>query len=456
MILKHRLIKIIGITILLIGNNLIFAQIPVITTPKPATFQNYSNFVNPQSTNPNFLPNYNQTNIDNRTQINNQMIMQEVQYYEQLRLQQQQIINDAVNTNNTISYELPSFAGETGTENFYNAFNEINSMLNGSQPLDLKRAVFLTENAFLDNRLNYNDFDGRIKSDVSLAKIFMKQSKYSKNENLAKNLAIFQFMVDTTSYYNYSAEGTAYHLPYSYDFNDFFGRDDWTKMFVTKLLYSKSGQCHSLPLLYLIYTQEIGAEAYLTYSPSHTYIRIKDDNNWFNLELTNGMITTDAAIMASGFIKTEAIKNQIYMDTISTKQTVATCLIDLAQGYYRKFGYDNFMLQCADTVLKYSPNSINAYMLKADYYTLLNHHVGRQLPKVNSLEEVEIMLVDYPKAKEIRDTRNELYETIDNLGYAEMPQDEYQKWLKSVSEQAYKQEHQTKILFIQNLSLIHI
>jgi hypothetical protein len=59
-------------------------------------------------------------------------------------------------------------------------------------------------------------------------------------------------------------------------------------------------------------------------------------------------------------------------------------------------------------------------------------------------------LYKYPKAIEIYNKRNEIYQTIDDLGYAEMPEKEYQKWLKSVGEQAKKQENQAKILYIQN------
>ena len=102
----NKLLKFLILIILLINSKITFSQIPVISTPQPATFQNYSNFGNTQTTN----PNYNQTIINDRTQLNNQMIMQEVQYYEQLRLQQQQIIEDAINQNNlpSIDYQLPN------------------------------------------------------------------------------------------------------------------------------------------------------------------------------------------------------------------------------------------------------------------------------------------------------------------------------------------------------------
>ena len=314
--------KIILILILQIIYIIGYGQIPKIETPKTATFTDYSKTVTMPTGNKQFTPNYNQNNGLARTQINNQAVMREYKQHQQLKERKNRLINEATNdiNNNTIQYNLPSFSSIPQTEYYRTAFNEINEMLQGKRPLNLKRAVFLTENAFVNNQIDYRQFDKLIKQDVQLTKMLIKKKGYNKNENLAKNLALFQYMCDTTEFYDYSTESMAIHTPYTYDFNDFFGKEDWTKMFVSKLVGSKSGQCHSLPLLYLIYTQEIGTEAYLAYSPSHSYIKCKDNyNNWFNIELTNGMIITDAAIMASGYIKTKAIQNEIYMDTISYK-----------------------------------------------------------------------------------------------------------------------------------------
>ena len=124
-------------------------------------------------------------------------------------------------------------------------------------------------------------------------------------------------------------------------------------------------------------------------------------------------------------------------------------MVDLAKGYYRKFGYDDFMIQCADRALKYFPKNVDAMQVKADYYTILNHHVGKQLPPVKSLAEVEIMLQKYPKANEIRNKRNGMYAKLDNLGFETMPEKEYRKWLNSVKNEAGRRASQNKIISIQ-------
>jgi hypothetical protein len=127
--------------------------------------------------------------------------------------------------------------------------------------------------------------------------------------------------------------GNQKHLPFKYDFQDYMGINDYSKMFVTKLIHSGSGQCHSMPLLYLILAEEIGAEAFLSFSPNHSYIKFQDDKNkWFNIELTNGMLTASSFMLNSGFIKAEAMQSEIYMQNLSKQELLSQLYVDLASG----------------------------------------------------------------------------------------------------------------------------
>lgn len=57
-----------------------------------------------------------------------------------------------------------------------------------------------------------------------------------------------------------------------YDFEDFYARGDLSKYMVSKLLAQNTGQCHSLPLLYLILAEELGVKAHLCFSPNHSIL----------------------------------------------------------------------------------------------------------------------------------------------------------------------------------------
>jgi hypothetical protein len=404
--------------------NSAIGQIPIITTPQSATINinGYQPSLNQKVDPLQYLQQQDQLNI----QQQNQQIIHQMQTNEQQkRLSQNQVYQDLKEENNSngISYELPSFSDYPETEYYKQAFQSLADMLSGKQPMNLKKAVFTVENAYYENRLNYEQFDKKIKEYTDFCKLKMKVDGLNKNNPLAVNNMIFKFMTDTIKISKIN-EQTITHLPMNYDFNDYDGTNDWSKMFVSKLMLTNSGQCHSLPLLYLILCNELGSNsnAYLSFSPRHSFVRIKDKiGNLYNVELTNKHIVSDAYVTGSGFVKADALKNKIYMDTLGIKKQIANCFIDLANGYIHKFGYDDFMLQCSDTALKYFPKDIYAIQTKANYYTYLTHHVGKQLPRVKSQEEMEQVLAKFPKAKEIINKRNEMYEIIDRLGYQDMP-----------------------------------
>lgn len=94
-------------------------------------------------------------------------------------------------------------------------------------------------------------------------------------------------------------------------------------MFVSTLMVTRKGNCHSLPLFYKLLTEELGEKSWLALAPNHAYIKLHNQaDGWYNVELTSGQFPTDVWIKASGYIHTDAIRNGIYMDTLSLKATV--------------------------------------------------------------------------------------------------------------------------------------
>jgi hypothetical protein len=440
-LLNTKIARVLIIAILMLYCKISPAQLPVITIPQAATMG--TNGFQPNNGVQNINAQQYQQQEQLKTQQQNEQLIQEAETY-----QNQQKGNKrsySPDENNAVTYSLPSFSDNPETESYQLAFTSLNNMLAGKEPLSLKKAVFEVENAYFNNSLNYQSFEKQIQECVKFSKLALTQHGYKDNDPWAANWILYQFMADTLALK--INEKTIAHAPLKYDFDDFDGQNDWSKMFVTKLLTTKTGQCHSLPLLYLILCNELGTKAYLSYSPRHSFVKIKDNRgNMYNLELTNGHIVSDAFITGSGFLKADALKNKIYMDTLGLRKQIASCMVDLAQGYCHKFGYDAFMLKCANTALKYNPANIDALQVKANYYTILNHHIARQLPQIKTREDLD----KYPKAKEILMLRNQMYEAVDKSGYQEMPAEAYQNWLQSVNTEKYKQEHTKKTIFIQS------
>jgi hypothetical protein len=147
------------------------------------------------------------------------------------------------------------------------------------------------------------------------------------------------------------------------------------------------------------------------------------------------MFTSNAFVLASGTIKTEALRNKIYMDTLGLKAQVANCLSDLAQGYYKKFGFDDFIATCIDKNLEVTPNNIHAITIKSDYYTVWFQYLQKKWG-INS----EATLRKHPEAIPVFLMRNNIYKLIDNLGFEQMTEENYKAWLGSLKEAAQKQK----------------
>jgi hypothetical protein len=273
----------------------------------------------------------------------------------------------------------------------------------------------------------FTDFEESISLMASVCRALQEQNKLDYHESdsnsIRANHAITQFLTETNVL---SDSNYTYLFPsYEYNFDDFLGANDWANTFVNRLMETRKGNCHSMPYLYKMLADELGASAYLSLAPNHIYLRhrCKTQNlNWFNTELTNRSHPTDAWLMASGYITIEAIQNGIYMDNLTEQGNLALCLIDLAHGFAKKYPNKtttDFQMKCVDLALKHQPNFINALLLKAELLAqLVQNCTDVVLQRLNA----QIL--------------NELCAKIHQLGYRRMPEKMYANWLSGKGEEA--------------------
>jgi len=350
------------------------------------------------------------------------------------RQQQYQQYDKRSAVGNLLIKGFPSLASvdSLGTSYFYNAFAEIDSMLKGKKELSIARSVFLVENAFYGNTLNYTDYQNFIKRKVGFCNRIIKESKQNPNDNLAKNMAIFRLLTEKVPFKNIGKEKTEYHLPLQYDYYDYQSKERFDSHFITKLMASNVGQCYSMPLYFLILAEEMNAESYWSLSPKHSHVKIRDKKgNWYNIELTCSSILSDAHYTNSSYIKAEALRSKIYLDTLNKQQIVAHQLLNLARTYYKKYGLDDFYLKCVNTAPQYTPNNLDALKLQASYYQGLLIYAAKLLniPNLQSFGDLQFF------ANNILDMLNVYYKEIDDLGYEELPDVIYEKWLEHVERQ---------------------
>lgn len=343
-----------------------------------------------------------------------------------------------------IKYYFPK-STDPNTAHYKSAFEELSLMLRDSIPLDLSKAIYLVENAYYNNSMpSYKHFDDAIEFRAEFCRKRLRQGNFGKTNDMAKKWVLEKFMCDSIGVVELEKEQITYSKPYTYDFDDFMGKEDWKKMFVTKLLSEHSGQCHSMPLLYLLLAEKLGTEAHLAFSPNHSYIMFQDEaKKWYNFELTSGQYLSNSAIMESGYVKTEAVENGIYMRPLSKKETIAQCLVDLSHGYISKFGYDENVKEMLYEVMRADKTNITANLTMSNYHTELLKKVASQLgnpPK-------EILKRDL-KANEILTVRNIYYEKVDKLGYVPMPKELYEDWLEAVKKEKEKREKTVKPIYL--------
>ncbi|WON94365.1 hypothetical protein [Sphingobacterium sp. UGAL515B_05] len=332
-------------------------------------------------------------------------------------------------------YNLSSLSEKEGTDSYYRAYDNLLKL--DPDGYTLADAVFIVENAYNNNDRNFQSaYQQQIQKATSIIRQDIKNSGIDESDNVAKNLSIFKYFAQDTK-----QNGKVVHKAVKYDFDDYMGAKDYSKMFVSKLMKTNSGQCHSMPLLYLILAEQIGAEAFLVMSPNHSYIRFKDnDGEVLSVELTNGMFSANSFVLNSGYIKAEALKNKLYMQNLTKKDVLSQTYVDLASGYIHKFGYDEFVAKVLGKALELNPNNINATLWKSNTDQMrfmqacsrlgIDPENKEQLQKIRSYPPLEDQFLGIKAG----------FDYIDQSGFAQMPAEQYEQWLGSLKSTENKQK----------------
>lgn len=330
--------------------------------------------------------------------------------------QQKSSLKDDLKNKKTISSNQNTPFKVCEDIHFNQAFIEIKNMLEGYAPLDFKRAAFLIEWAYSEGTLDYYSFCQDVSGIATKLQNFIHMRGLSRYKT-AGNYALFEFFTKPHPMNN--------HQPYRYDFDDFYGQKDYTKIFITKLLGTHKGQCRSMPMLYKILSDEIGTESFLALGPNHMYIKHLDEQGkWVNIELTNGHFATDSWMISSMDISAESIRKGVYMKELNQEESVAFCLTELALAYEHKYGYDSLGIVASEITLQHFPNCISALMHKAN--TLAQ--MGKDYIEKHGRQSTPFLEANYAE-----------YQVVEakmiTLGYREMSVDKYAAWVRSMEEE---------------------
>ena len=373
-----------------------------------------------------------------RTRAQNQANMAEVDRYNERQAQANQLIEEAKQDFAKIERqrrEQAEFNTQFEARNkpqYEAAYQALAEMLDGRRPASLSLAVFVVENSYAAGELNYTAFKADLDELATICRGLATDASPT-----ARFMALHRLMTDTVRV-SYAGKVVSRHLPYHYDFEDFRGEQDYTKMFVTKLLRTNTGQCHSMPLLYKMLADRLGVKTYISMAPNHTFISVKDSKGaLYRYETTNGHFTTDAFYMSSGYIKAGALKQRTYLDTLTLRENLACQVVDLAGGYEHYYGYDEFVKKCADLALKYYPQGMQARILA--HNVALTRFIkpwkaaGQPSPEVaRTLPQLKPYMAEVEHWNRI----------LADVGFEEMPKEQYNQWLNALEQEKGRQTSQ--------------
>lgn len=122
------------------------------------------------------------------------------------------------------------------------------------------------------------------------------------------------------------------HRPFAYDHADPYGRDVRNKLLST-YLETRRGNCVSMPILFLILADALGARVALCAAPLHVFVRhFAEDGGAVNLEATSGALPArDVWYRENLPITDAALANGLYLRTLSRREGVALMAVTVME-----------------------------------------------------------------------------------------------------------------------------
>lgn len=352
------------------------------------------------------------------------MSAQEQQYLFQSK---SPIVNLTLNENDTTRYK--------GHFRFENAYKQIEAMLTDKRPLDFAEAIFAVENCMYDGQLDHAAYIAEINRIANgIKQMVATKAITAPSRDMALNYAIFVFYTQPCPLNN--------NHPYEYDQSSLMSDAGLTGGMVSLLLKTGKGTCHSLPFLYKIIADKVGAKAYIANAPLHSYIRHQDfEGNWWNFETTTGNFSRSSYIMESFHINENAIKSGLYMTNLTAKETIVQCLYDLLCIYERKTGFysNEFVRKCYTLGLKYHhADNLQTFRLNDLKYQLDKKAWNKGLRSEAEIRKDKILEKEY---EYLQQQRQEFAE----MGYYAFTTEEYtKKYQEALDYLRSKNAQQTK------------
>ncbi len=310
-------------------------------------------------------------------------------------------------------------------EKYKSAQDKIKNMLNGNTALSLQDAYYYCENAYGQSFLGYTEYKNIVAENAKFITTWLMENKYDITNSEAIHYGIQKFLSDTL--YIHSSNSVKGHLPYYYDYIDATGLVNKQNYFVTKTIATGGGQCHTMPVLYLILAETLNIEAFEAYNPRHTFIRfVNASGTIVNYEATIDKFLPDQFYLETLPVMAKSMKNNIYINTLDKKHSIATILYELGVNYIQEHGITDlsFVQECMKIADTHFPSQ--------DFICLARHNLQKvilakqfnQAVKKFHIQNLS-QITNYPEAHTAYLSYYDYIQKIADLGIQDFPEEEY-------------------------------
>lgn len=174
--------------------------------------------------------------------------------------------------------------------------------------------------------------------------------------------------------------------PFGYDLKDPIGLEVRNKLLST-YFEKRLGNCVSMPILQLILADRMGVNVHLSTAPLHMFVRYTDNQgNALNIESTSGGHPARTSWYRQNFhITDNAIKNGIYLRTLTKRETVAHMATTVMEWLMIEGRFQE-AIDVTDVILEHFPEDVYAVLKRGHAHgEILKRDFLSKYPLANSV-----------------------------------------------------------------------
>ena len=171
------------------------------------------------------------------------------------------------------------------------------------------------------------------------------------------------------------------HRPFQYDLSDPLGHKIANKLLPTYLA-TRRGNCVSMPVLFIILADRLGLPVTASTAPQHIFAKFRDDSTgkMMNIEATSGGLPArDAWYRENMPMSDAAVKNGVYLKTLSRKETAAVMAEIVVEHFMATKRYRD-VIAVSDLIIKQNASFVDPILSRGSAYgTLIETEFRRSI-----------------------------------------------------------------------------